>query len=325
MRPCMAMGQAAGTAAAIAVANKTTPAGVYERHLHTLQQTLLKDGCYLLGVRNQDPADLARSATDHCIVLGRSDAGRQSGQRVESRGGRRPQCLAGRWRRSALDRVDVRSIADRERRSHHLRAARGAGPDRSPSHPRRPGKNGTGTGRSTGLAGSSRRRPGASPIFSRRSHHASGPTSVRDTARRGHDGTDSFRLCPARRGVRDPVVSRTASRCRSHPAAERTGIAAAGITSAGSAGHLPGRSGRGGDRVLGRIDVRRQVSGRGILARRGMASMSSCGSMSAWWAFIIASSRSTISGAGPRHCTLRRCRARRGTIPACPAPPLGRS
>jgi hypothetical protein len=63
MRPCLAMGQAAGTAAAIAVANDTTPAGVYERHLPALQQTLLKDGCYLLGVRNQDPADLARSAT----------------------------------------------------------------------------------------------------------------------------------------------------------------------------------------------------------------------------------------------------------------------
>jgi hypothetical protein len=62
MRPCLAMGQAAGTAAAIAVAHQTTPAGVYQRHLTTLQQALLKDGCYLLGVRNEDPADLARSA-----------------------------------------------------------------------------------------------------------------------------------------------------------------------------------------------------------------------------------------------------------------------
>jgi len=63
MRPCVAMGQAAGTAAAIAVTNETTPAGVHQQHLHTLQQALLKDGCYLLGVRNEDPADLARSAT----------------------------------------------------------------------------------------------------------------------------------------------------------------------------------------------------------------------------------------------------------------------
>lgn len=62
MRPCMAMGQAAGTAAAIAAANRTTPDGVYKDHLVALQQALLKDGCYLLGVRNEDPRDLARSA-----------------------------------------------------------------------------------------------------------------------------------------------------------------------------------------------------------------------------------------------------------------------
>jgi hypothetical protein len=62
MRPCMAMGQAAGTAAAIAVAHRTTPQGVYQQHLGELQQALLKDGCYLLEVRNEDPADLARSA-----------------------------------------------------------------------------------------------------------------------------------------------------------------------------------------------------------------------------------------------------------------------
>ncbi len=62
MRPCMAMGQAAGTAAALASARETTPAGVYEQHLADLQQALLKDGCYLLEVKNEDPLDLARSA-----------------------------------------------------------------------------------------------------------------------------------------------------------------------------------------------------------------------------------------------------------------------
>jgi hypothetical protein len=62
MRPCLAMGQAAGTAAAIAVAKETTPAGVYEKHLDVLQQRLLKDGCYLMGVKNRDPRDLALQA-----------------------------------------------------------------------------------------------------------------------------------------------------------------------------------------------------------------------------------------------------------------------
>jgi hypothetical protein len=62
MRTCSSMGQAAGTAAAIALRERTIPRRVYEQHIHELQQTLLKDGAYLLGVRNQDPSDLARRA-----------------------------------------------------------------------------------------------------------------------------------------------------------------------------------------------------------------------------------------------------------------------
>lgn len=62
MRPCMGMGQAAGTAAAIAAQNDTNPHGVYEKHLAELQQMLLKDGCFLMGMRNEDPRDLVQSA-----------------------------------------------------------------------------------------------------------------------------------------------------------------------------------------------------------------------------------------------------------------------
>jgi hypothetical protein len=63
MRPMCATGQAAGTAAAIAHQHGTTPRGVYQSHLAELQQTLLKDGCYLLGVENADPQDLALVST----------------------------------------------------------------------------------------------------------------------------------------------------------------------------------------------------------------------------------------------------------------------
>jgi hypothetical protein len=49
MRPCCAMGQAVGTAAAIAGKQKTTPRGVYEKHIKHLQDTLLKDGCRLMN------------------------------------------------------------------------------------------------------------------------------------------------------------------------------------------------------------------------------------------------------------------------------------
>jgi hypothetical protein len=56
------MGQAAGTAAAIASRHQITPRGVYQNHITELQQTLLKDGCYLIGVQNADPNDLALTA-----------------------------------------------------------------------------------------------------------------------------------------------------------------------------------------------------------------------------------------------------------------------
>jgi len=62
MRPMCATGQAAGTAAAIATRCGCTPRGVYRKHIALLQQTLLRDGCYLMGVKNADPNDLALRA-----------------------------------------------------------------------------------------------------------------------------------------------------------------------------------------------------------------------------------------------------------------------
>ncbi len=62
MRPMCMTGQAAGTAAALARRCATTPRGVYESHIGELQQALLRDGCYLPGVPNSDPDDLALKA-----------------------------------------------------------------------------------------------------------------------------------------------------------------------------------------------------------------------------------------------------------------------
>ncbi|WP_338690596.1 FAD-dependent oxidoreductase [Haloferula helveola] len=61
-RPMMATGEVVGTAAAIANKHGSSPRGVYEEHLRELQQTLLRNGCYIVGVRNEDPSDLARLA-----------------------------------------------------------------------------------------------------------------------------------------------------------------------------------------------------------------------------------------------------------------------
>ncbi len=47
MATCATIGQAVGTAAAIAIKNDLTPRGVYENKLQELQQTLIHDDCYL--------------------------------------------------------------------------------------------------------------------------------------------------------------------------------------------------------------------------------------------------------------------------------------
>lgn len=56
------LGQAAGTAAALCVKLGETPRGIGQRHLRTLQQTLLRDDQYIPGLRNEDPGDTARAA-----------------------------------------------------------------------------------------------------------------------------------------------------------------------------------------------------------------------------------------------------------------------
>ena len=62
MGTCAVGGQAAGTAAALAVRYGCTPKEVGE-HIDELQQMLLKDDCYIPGFKNTDPADLCLRAS----------------------------------------------------------------------------------------------------------------------------------------------------------------------------------------------------------------------------------------------------------------------
>ena len=57
------IGQAAGTAAAMCVARKIDPRTLGQKHINELQQQLLKGDQTIPGIRNEDPADLGRSAT----------------------------------------------------------------------------------------------------------------------------------------------------------------------------------------------------------------------------------------------------------------------
>lgn len=63
MLTCGAIGQATGTAAGMAIVNDTSPRGIYRSHLFELQQKLLKQGAYLIELPNQDPKDLALTAS----------------------------------------------------------------------------------------------------------------------------------------------------------------------------------------------------------------------------------------------------------------------
>jgi len=62
MRTVCMTGQAAGTAAALARRYNTTPRGIHKKHIKQLQQIMLKDGCYLVGIGNSDAADMALRA-----------------------------------------------------------------------------------------------------------------------------------------------------------------------------------------------------------------------------------------------------------------------
>lgn len=57
------LGQAVGTAAALCIAHGLTPRQLGEKHIHELQQQLLRDDQYIPGCRSDDEKDLARICT----------------------------------------------------------------------------------------------------------------------------------------------------------------------------------------------------------------------------------------------------------------------
>lgn len=63
MATCAAVGQAVGIAAAHAVRQGVEPAELDHSAISAIQQAILREDGYLIGIANADPADLARSAT----------------------------------------------------------------------------------------------------------------------------------------------------------------------------------------------------------------------------------------------------------------------
>ena len=69
MGTCATIGQAVGTAAALAVTYDTSPRGVYESKIGELKQVLMEDGCYLPG-NIMEPSEIMKKAI---IVTGGKD------------------------------------------------------------------------------------------------------------------------------------------------------------------------------------------------------------------------------------------------------------
>lgn len=57
---CGIMGQAVGTAAYLCKKYGILPRDVYRNHIEELQQLLLREDCYIIEVKNEDPEDIAR-------------------------------------------------------------------------------------------------------------------------------------------------------------------------------------------------------------------------------------------------------------------------
>lgn len=91
MATCAAMGEAVGTAASLCLSYGETPRALYENHRGELRQTLLRADASLIGVANEDPQDLARTATvsasgwQHTIAAS-ADAGSEPRTLTESLG-----------------------------------------------------------------------------------------------------------------------------------------------------------------------------------------------------------------------------------------------
>ena len=62
MATCAVIGEAAGTGAALSAMKGITPRQLRQSHLNELQQTLLRQDASIIGLRNEDAGDIARSA-----------------------------------------------------------------------------------------------------------------------------------------------------------------------------------------------------------------------------------------------------------------------
>ena len=86
MATCAVVGQGVGTAAALALRKNVLPCDIAAdvKLVHAIQQQLLKDDCYLIGVSNEDPHDLVRTAAQITAFSFQSNRQENGGRRMDS-------------------------------------------------------------------------------------------------------------------------------------------------------------------------------------------------------------------------------------------------
>ena len=86
MATCAVVGQGVGTAAALALRQNVLPADIAAdaKLVHAIQQQLLRDDCYLIGVSNDDPRDLVRIAATITASSFQSYWQENEGRRMDS-------------------------------------------------------------------------------------------------------------------------------------------------------------------------------------------------------------------------------------------------
>jgi hypothetical protein len=86
MATCAVIGQGVGTAAALALRQNVLPADIAAdaNLVHDIQQRLLHDDCYLIGVSNEDPHDLVRTAAQITACSFQSNRQENGGRRMDS-------------------------------------------------------------------------------------------------------------------------------------------------------------------------------------------------------------------------------------------------
>lgn len=75
MATCAVIGQGVGTAAALALRQNVLPAEIAAdaKLVHAIQQRLLRDDCYLIGISNDDAHDLVRTASQISVSSSQND------------------------------------------------------------------------------------------------------------------------------------------------------------------------------------------------------------------------------------------------------------